>query len=369
MFRRLLQLNGLAITAVVLFHAVGMGFVAMFAWADRYLPPTVSPAEQIGSLSYYALRIGEQLVVFSIPAFLFVSGFFIAVATGKSQPTVSWKTVLARIKGLLIPYLIWSAVVLALLFVQGERFSIRGILVKLLTGSSNEVLYYVPLLVQFYLLSPFLVKFAKSNWKLLLLMAGLIQLGVQLMAYPVFLGLDIPNQQVIVNLVPKWFFPTRIFWFSLGIVFGFHIEQFKQSLAKYRWLLLGVTLLCIPIGILEWEQYFRLSGRAWLDHRETLIDTVYALGFLLTFFAFSQSSLPFSVRFEQLGQRSYGIYLIHSIAIEYTAKIIYHLTPWLLGYQILFLPIMIAVGLGAPLVLMAIVDRSPVRRYYKYLFG
>ena len=77
--RRLLILNGLAIIGVILFHAAGWGFVAIFAWSDRYMPVMETVSDQRGSAPYNALRLVEQLVVFSIPAFLFVSGFFIAL--------------------------------------------------------------------------------------------------------------------------------------------------------------------------------------------------------------------------------------------------------------------------------------------------
>ncbi len=53
MLRRLLYLNGITIASVVLFHSVGMGFVAMFAWGHRYLPAGVSPYTQVGSPSYF----------------------------------------------------------------------------------------------------------------------------------------------------------------------------------------------------------------------------------------------------------------------------------------------------------------------------
>jgi hypothetical protein len=53
----------------------------------------------------------------------------------------------------------------------------------------------------------------------------------------------------------------------------------------------------------------------------------------------------------------------------FLAKAIYHLAPWLLAYQLLFLPVMIAVGLAVPLLLMTVVIDSPARRVYAYQFG
>jgi len=369
MIRRLLQLNGLAVVSVVLFHSAGMAFIAMFAWAHRYLPPDVPVNQQIGSFSYYYLRAIDQLVVFSIPVFLFVSGYFISVATNRTTGKLSWSVVWARIRYLLIPYLLWSVVVLLLLFLEDRTFSVEKIVLGLLIGNTNEVMYYVPLLTQFYILAPFFVIMAKRNWKLFLAIAAIIQLFVVLSSYPVFLGLEIPNKQVWAGLIPKWFFPARIFWFSLGIAVGLNLTQFKNFLSRYKWVFLVVALACFPVGIVEWETYFRLSGEAWLPARETIVDTIYALTLIFAFLGFEKFTLPFSSRLNELGVKSYGIYLTHAIVIVYASKIFYRFTPSLLGQQILFQLILFALGLGVPLLLMMIVNRSTLRRYYKYIFG
>jgi len=103
--------------------------------------------------------------------------------------------------------------------------------------------------------------------------------------------------------------------------------------------------------------------------QETIIDNLYAAMFLLSFLAFSEINLPLRNEVALLGSKSYGIYLVHSPVLEYTARIIYHFAPFILSMQILFQAILWIAGLGIPLLLMAFVDRSPFRRFYSYLFG
>ena len=55
------------------------------------------------------------------------------------------------------------------------------ILLGYLLGKPNDVMYYVPLLTQFYLLAPLLVLLAKRNWKVFLIAAAAIQLVVILL--------------------------------------------------------------------------------------------------------------------------------------------------------------------------------------------
>ena len=62
MIRRLLLLNGLAAISAVIYHATGWGFTAMFWWTDQYLPISVPDFSQLGSVSYYALRLVEQIL-------------------------------------------------------------------------------------------------------------------------------------------------------------------------------------------------------------------------------------------------------------------------------------------------------------------
>ena len=371
MIRRLLILNGLAILGVILFHSSGWGFVAMFAWVSRYMPDATSNFEQAGSAAYYAFRLVEQLIVVSIPAFLFVSGFFIAFATGRTHKTVGWNVIGARIKNMLIPYLLWSLLAFAgWVIFDGRRLPPLTYIRLLLTGGATPAYYYVILLCQFYLFSPFLVPLAKNHWKWLLAAALVLQLAVQVLQYPVILGFDVPAAiQPFVDKVPKWFFPARAFWFTLGVVAGFHLKGLKAWITPHKWAWLVLTVVTYVLGVIEWEMYIKWSGHIGMAHRETLLDDVYSLAFIFAFFAFANVSIPLSRELGNLGSKSFGIYMAHVPVMEYTARAVYLLVPWMLAYQILFQPLLIVLGLGIPLLLMLLMEKSPVQRYYQYVFG
>jgi len=369
MLRRLLRLNGIAILGVIVFHTAGWGFTAMFAWTHRYLPVTAPNFDQVDTLPYFALRGVEQLAVFSIPAFLFVSGLFIAIATGRARKNVSWPTVRARIRDLAIPYLFWSILLMAVSFAQNPTLTPQAAIVNLLTGGANPAYYYVPLLIQFLLLAPLITWFARERWLPLLMVAGLIQLSVQLLYYPALLNVDVGALQPAVDFVPKWFFPARIFWFTLGVVAGFHMQAFDGFVRRIRWWALGLALILFPLGMLEWEIIQDFSGQPWLAHRETILDSLFSAAFVFSFLGFKRAAAPYSAQLNNLGSKSFGIYLIHSPVMEYTARLVYHVAPWVLASQVLFQPLLIVLGLGVPLAMMAVVNRSPARAYYKYSFG
>jgi len=190
-----------------------------------------------------------------------------------------------------------------------------------------------------------------------------------LLSYVDLLQLDLPALRPLLWLTTSWLFPGHLFWFVGGIVVGFHLAQVKALAARLRWGLIAAVVVLFFVGMFEWETLLRLSGRPWLGPRETLLDCLFSLAVLLAFLAFDQARLPAFERFSALGPQSFGVYLVHSLVLEYTARGIYHLVPALLGLPFLFLPILVTLGLGLPLLLMAAVRRSPARPLYTYLFG
>lgn len=371
MIRRLLLLNGLAVLGVVINHATGWGFTAMFWWPHRYLPVDSPNFEQMGSMAYYALLLAQQLIMFSVPTFLFVSGYFMAFATRRKASTVSWEIVRSRIWLLLIPYLLWSLLFFVGDFAQGTVRTIPGYLELLITGGTSPAYYFVPLLIQLYLLSPLLVPLAKRRPILTLLATAAVQLGIRTLVYLGTLGVGMGAAEGVMNLTQSWLFPSHLLWFAAGVVVGFHLDAFKRVLARFKWAFLAAVLLLLPLGVVEWQWVLQRSPEPWLPIRETLLDSVYAAAFILAFLGFGDLSLPFSESLGDLGSKSYGVYLVHSPVLEYGARAVYALVPWLLAYQFLFVPLLIVLGLALPLLFMAAVEwrRSPVRGSYRYIFG
>ena len=133
--RRLPVLRGLAILAVVCNHAVGWGYIAMFWWTPRYRDVVSVPNyDRLGSLPYYGLLVVQQLALFSVPAFLFMSGFFVAYAARASSPTLSWKVTRKRITDLLWPYLVWSLVIFVGDALQGQKYTLVEYVGRLAVG-------------------------------------------------------------------------------------------------------------------------------------------------------------------------------------------------------------------------------------------
>ena len=368
MASRLLLLNGVAILCVILFHATGFGFTAMFSWAHRYREVVSPNYDDIGTPAYYALRLVEQFVVMAIPSFLFVSGYFVSVLAGRNKASVEPKAMRSRIKALGIPYLLWSAVVLVGFALEGRIFSERRYLSLILTGASNPNYYYVPLLVQLYLVAPLIVRLVRWNWRAMLAVTGTWQLLLYAAQYAIILG-AVPPDHALVTALPKWLFLVHVFWFTAGMIVGFEHQAFRQVLERMKRYLLPAAVVFYAAGFVEWELLLRWSGLPWTENRATLIDGLYAGTLLAAFLAYADVKLPFSNVLVSLGAQSYGIYLVHGLVMEYFSRGLYHFAPWVLSRQLVFQPLLIIIGLAVPLVMMNIFRRAPARGLYSYVFG
>ena len=357
MTKRLLLLNGLAVLMIPFHHASAFGLQALFDWTNRYRPVSVPNYDQIGSVSYYALIFIRQIDAYAIPAFLFVSGFFIAFMSRGKNLTLD--SVLPRIKVLMIPLVIWTV--------------IRFALLRQMPSSVFDVFdtyYFLVLLIQFYLLSIFLVPWTRKNWVAVLILTAAIQLVSESPLYFQTIGMSFPGMGFIGLFTPRWLAPSRILYFTLGLVAGIHMNKFKAWLERSKWVLLGVMIGSLVLTFVEYWLLTIVSGQAWVGpNNPGIARIVYATTFSLCFLAFSDLKLPYEKVIEDLGSKSLGIYLVNLPMMYIAAVLMYKFTPMLLGNMLVYMLVLMTVGIGTPLIFMEIVRRTPARVGYRYLFG
>jgi surface polysaccharide O-acyltransferase-like enzyme len=370
MVRRLLLLNGLATIAAVLHHATTWELTAIFWWADRYSSAKVPDFTQLWSLRYTALRVLDQFAVSGVFAFLLVSGYFVAIAGGTPDRTPSWRLIGHRCKMLAIPYLIWSMIYVAFAAAQGRHFGLPDLGWILLTGGASRPFYYVPLLMQLYVIAPFIIPVARLRPTFLLASAFLLSIPVTLAHHLIIFRVMPHGSDRYLRVLTEWYPPGYCLWFALGMVIALHVDRVKPLLHRYRYVLLASLLPIMAAGFAEWEFLRRATGREWTSIQITVTGKIFSLVLILAFFAFEKLPVPASGWVARVGTKSFGVYLIHVLFLELAARGTYHAAPWLLRYGTPFLLLLCIVGIAVPLLLMNAVDRIPrVRGFYKYLFG
>jgi fucose 4-O-acetylase-like acetyltransferase len=164
---------------------------------------------------------------FAVPGFLFASGFLYA-----TQLEVPWGVTAGRLRRVLVPYLIASAVAQIRRFLLGGPMSLDTVSYDLLTGSSLNVYYYVFVLFWLILATPVLARLPE---RLLLL------------ALPVLLALQVADEMAVFHLSTTWSWRNPLRWgayFLLGWLLRLHYSEWSRWLhISGRWL--GATLACL----------------------------------------------------------------------------------------------------------------------------
>jgi hypothetical protein len=361
--KRLLLLNGLAALMIGFHHGTAYAISAMLGWNGGSAAVILPSGDPLSSFSYFFLWAVRQLDSFGVPAFLFVSGYFVSFLASREKAGLTLNMLMPRIKVLLIPFAFWTLVRFGLLRqLQGDPL--------LLLNDVLDTYYYIPLLIQLYVLSPLLAPLARSNWRLLLLLAALLQYGGEAARYLKYVEAAVPGIDFLVWATPRWFFPTHIFFFSLGIVFSMHIKAASVWLPQHKWQLLFIVVVSVALTFVEHKLVAAFMGRDWMGRTfDTFSRLTYASLFSLCFVAFHKTPLPFSKQLLDLGAKSLGIYFMNTPVVYVAGVFIYHLTPKLLEIPLLYFAIQTVLGIAVPLLLMEVVRRTPIKRVQQYAFG
>ena len=362
MTKRLLFLNGLAILAIPLHHAAAYGFQALFEWGDLYrgIPPGPN-YDLLGSMTYYVIVIVRQLDTYSVPAFLFISGYFVAFMARGKEGKITFEMVQPRIKVLIYPFIIWTV--------------IRYLLLRHWPTSLDDIFnpyHFIPLLIQYYLVSPWLVPIARKNWKLFLLLAAILDFGLQVFGYINDLGLTFSGLDWLIRFTPRWFIiGNQPFWFPFGLAFGLHLKEFSEWFVKHKW---KWAVLSVIFGLLAISEYLfadYLNGEQWIGPApEAFSRNFYILFFILTFLSFDIVVNKVTRTISDIGTKSLGIYLANIPTIYVISVMMVRVFPQILGIQILYQPILILSGLFIPILMMWFFRKQPVLRpAYRFFFG
>jgi len=303
------------------------------------------------------LIVLQALGVFAVPAFLFISGAFISYSSSQLSRTFL-KSSLARI---LWPYVIWSGIFFALLFVaQGERFTAIQYVRHLVVGYPY---HFVPLLAFWYVLSPVFVRYARQHPVALLLIVGAYQALLIAFRDPELFGLSqsLPSwtraiaPPVLANTLADW-----ALYFPLGLVLSLHDGRVRSHLMAWRWPIAGATLAVFGLGLLN----------AFDIVDAPLARFAAPLPMMLLLPVVRRTSIPLLRQFELVGRESYGIYLSHFVVINLLVVLVSVGGSGLPRMPIVLFPAFFAIALAVPVCLTAAMASVPATRSaYRYVFG
>ena len=330
---------------IVMNHTIEMGIKVP---ADFGFPPVA------GGLRVVLSMIQSLGVIGGVPVFLFISGAFAAYAAKGDPPRLTAKFLTGVVTHICWPYILWSAVFYGVIFLQyGERYTVKGYIKNLVVGYP---FHFIPLLLFFYLLAPFLVKLGRrySLW----LVAGIG--AYQLMLLGVLHSSVFPQPSKI--LVPPVVGHTLALWavhFPLGLVYGLHKGTMLTRLKKAKVPLALAAAVLFGLGALDYSRILDLP----------MATELAPVGLVLLLPVVDRQSIPLVSILETIGRRSYGLYLTNLLVLDLVLVTIGTFGPSIFIYRVALLPLLFLTALAVPTLLMQALAKSPVRVVYRYVLG
>lgn len=286
-------LKGIAIISVILSHVYrgGTDFIAVFV---------------------------REIAMWSVPAFFIIQGYFMYTPKYKKYFAQSWK----KIKKSYIPYIGWAIFYgLFYLYTTGKTFGISDIILGKTALHLYFMFYYI-LFALFFPLLYFLPKALRQSSLVVLIIINVVILGI------------VQYEKTTGIAVLHFSGPNPFKWagfIALGML-AFEWETIRTWLAQYKKTIIYVSAVCFLFGI-AYPYYAGITG--YLFNKLALIPMALGL-FMLLFYYYSKKNAILLKQFVYIGQRTFGIYLVHFIFVDPLRKLMY-MDRFLCAMLILFI--------------------------------
>lgn len=358
------MIRGLSIIGILILHVTSY-FVLM--------PNTQTLTFKLGLLF-------NQVVRFSLPLFLVISGVVLAYSYDPAKGVDFRKFILSRAKQILLPYLTWSFIYFCfyILFLKKvplgttvvdlkeplELMAAIKIFTKNLVFGWNYVhLYFVVLIFQFYLLYPWFIKKVTKIKSLEFFVATnlvfYLILIIYLFYYRGYFGI------YLIDLLIKYYWETFIAWFVyfvVGIYVGLRIREFKDWCNKNFLWVSAVYFLTTLIVLGEAFFYVDNVGKLTSLRPAVYLNTIPAMCF---YYSISnrlivQKSI-FSAFLKTVGDMSFGIFFVHILILTIAFKGLIAYNPAIFNFnQPSFIFILSFITLAGSMAFVFLIKRIPL---------
>lgn len=297
-------LRAIAIFAVILIHSISSGFYAV-SWSSN---------------TFKIYLILDQFCRFSVPLFVGLSGYTLTLRYKDNLLNIG-EFFRRRVLRLIPWYLFWSAVIFLYI-----RFSVFGSTAQhfpfwkvIFLGKADYHLYFVPMIIQLYVLFPFLIFLVKKYGKWLLVPFFLLEMSFYFILSEFAVG-RIALPFLLNDQQQYLFFVTWIFYFVLGICLAFD-HKLVDFVKKYQLPILAVLFIAFCWEVLNTFNLAHSLHDLTLATRSTRISVlIYASLFVLAAISCMKTFHLLPEKLYRLlvlvGQRSYVIYLLHTIPLR-----------------------------------------------------
>ncbi|MGE5628909.1 MAG: acyltransferase [Solirubrobacterales bacterium] len=255
----------------------------------------------------------------AVPMFLFISAVGLFYVYYKK---FEWKKYyIKRIKFVLIPYIIWSAINM---YKLGNEDRFKDFFVEIIAGNGAFHLWYMGMVIGLFIIFPAILWFVRkvhplsieirtavfTIFTILYYYVAKYQTSIADAAGKFIFGTPTEVQQRILNI-------SILFWylyFMLGICFILNYDYLKEKLLKYK------ILIYICYGLLYIYAFLNETDK--IDYIR-VVSLLYIIFSITTFYLISVKLAKNELVYKALkfiGDYSFAAYMAHVIVVNYMAN-------------------------------------------------
>ncbi len=272
-------------------------------------------------LPYLVVMVAWRLSSFATQGFIFLSGFKLMYNLGERLNLK--KFYLGKVKKVLLPYILWVIIyygLFAFLDFLPQQNHFTAIVKHILLGDLVGHMYFIPVIMQFYLLAPLWIWLQKKvNPSATIICSLLLTFAFSLL----------PTMLRWVN--PDWIFTgndrlvtSYLIYFAIGIFAGANAEKFEELTKKYFG---RITTAFIAVGVIDLVMSYvcyRAFAKIYFLDQVHILYSILAILFCYGL-AGKMTGLSENKMVRQIDGASYYIYLSHCFFIY----VINHLMAYL----------------------------------------
>ena len=265
---------------------------------------------------------------FAVPLFIFISGFVLSI---KYHGVFSKLTFYKRRMRSIIPqYLVFSFLFLIISAVYTKSIpSILTIIYDIIAGQSFYHLWFFVLIIQLYLLYPWIIKIYErysdtgkaENFLALCLTVQILSSIIEILFSTLF-------HIIIINTLFSYTFIQYIFYFVLGIYVNRNSHSIRRFIGSVKPLKIGIPVIVLTvvissvpiIGKIYYNDYYNAPTYYYLISvflQPVLYIFIFALCYKITIRLMEAKNIMTNI-IHSLGKYSFGIYLIHPLFMTAT---------------------------------------------------
>jgi len=265
------------------------------------------------SFTYQFFGSFNCALTFAVPAFLFISALIMTYQL-KHKEDINWVSfIFKRVFKVLLALILWS-IIYTLYWGNFNNVTIKTVIDALTLGNASYHLYFIPLIIQLYLIFPliwFTVKFlSKIKLPTSLSFISCLIIGILFhSAFTLIFRLDIfKNFPYFAIVIFSYSFPI-----ILGIWLGFNYEKIKNYYNK-------VFLVCLmTLTILTGYYYIEVQFVNYIYKDSLLFSPLYWNLIILTLF-YLLRYIKKSTFLTEISKKSFIIYLSHPLVLDIVSK-------------------------------------------------